>query len=353
MAEKKMTLKTILDITLSTLKYKFFGIRAPIVLSISITSRCNLKCVYCYSEADNRHAHDVPFAEIKDILDRFYALGTRIVLLQGGEPLLHKDLDAIITYVKSKGIYCAVTTNALNFRDRLDSLKKVDQVQLSIDGDERITDNNRGQGVYAALVGAMKLCNENNIPFHLHTVITRETSLENTLLPLTELANKYHSYLNFCIPVRTGSAKDKNLADFHKIRDFYKLVLEKKRQGLPTNNSYQGLLDIISWGDNHAYDAFVPSGSPEIKKYKKCVMGDLVCWLDSEGKLYPCAFQLGQGNFNFSVKELGVRGAWEKLKALPCHYCACSTEFNNLFNFRFGSVLNSLKFLLHRQKNNR
>ncbi len=342
---------TLAEIVLATLKYKFFGIRTPLVLSISITSSCNLRCVYCYSKEDNLHAKDVPLTEILNTLDEFHKLGTRVVLLQGGEPLLHKNLKEIIEFVKSKKMYCAVTTNSIGFEKHLPFIKKVNQVQLSIDGNEELTDINRGKGVYASVVKAIELCSENRIPFHLHIVITKGTSVENTLIPLTELANKYGTYLNFCIPAPTGSAKDKNLADDNQIREFYKTILEKKRLGMPTNNTYRAIMDIISWGEEMVYNSYIPSDDNELKKkYPKCIMGNLVCWLDSERLLHPCAIRFGQKGFYYSIKEYGVKGAWEKLKKIPCHYCPNSTEFNNLFNFRIEPVINSLKFLIKRGK---
>lgn len=344
-----MIIPALINIAASTLKYKFFKIRTPIVVSVSITSRCNLRCVYCYSKEDNRYAKDVPKEEIFKIIDTFCGLGTGVVMLQGGEPLLHKDLEQIIDYIKNKKIYCSVTTNSLNLEKHIDALKKVDQIQLSIDGNKEITDRNRGSGVYESLLEAMQICHENNIPFHLHIVVTKDSTYENTLEPLIALANKYKTYLNFCIPAPTGSARGKELATNEKIHEFYKLILEKKKQGMPTNNSYNGLKDVIKWVENHPYNSFIASHSGSRKgRYPKCVMGDLVCWLDSDGLLHPCACRFGQSGFFYSVKDFGVTGAWQKLKDIPCHYCANSTEFNNLFNLRIGSVVNSLKFILQR-----
>lgn len=340
---------TLFNIIANTLRYKFFKVRTPIVLSISITSRCNLKCAYCYSLEDNRTAKDVPAEEVIKTIDEFYSLGTRVVMLQGGEPLLHKDLDDIVNHVKSKNMYCAITTNSLDFGRHIPTLRKMNQVQLSIDGNREITDRNRGRGVYDALLEAIKLCRDNRIPFHLHIVVTKDSTAENTLEPLRELADKYNTYLNFCIPAPAGSARGKDLADNKQVKAFYKIILDEKNKGLPTNNTRNGITDIIEWGDAYSYSSYIPCGGPSgKKKYSKCVMGNLVCWLDSEGLLHPCAIRFGQRDFSYSIKEFGVRGAWERLKDIPCHYCANSTEFNNLFNFKIGSVINSLKFIFKR-----
>lgn len=347
-------LTTLAHIALQTLRYRLFGIRTPLVLSLSVTGRCNLRCIYCYSEDDNRHGTDVSLQELLGIIDEFHALGTRVFMLQGGEPLLHPDIAAVIAHVKSKGAYCAITTNGMYVHKHIEALKQVDQVQLSIDGNQDITDTNRGTGVYAALVEAIRLCNESGIPFHLHTVLTSTTTSANTLDPLHKLAEDYHTYLNFCIPAKTGSALDRNLASNQQVHELYQAILARKRQGMPTNNSSQGLREIISWTAQHSYDSYIRSDdSGQISRYPRCIMGNLVCWLDSSGMLYPCAIKFGQPGFAYSIKEYGIMGAWERLQKLPCHYCAGSTEFNNLFRLQPESVLNSLKFLFKRRKEQR
>ena len=108
-------------------------------------------------------------------------------------------------------------------------------------------------------------------------------------------------------------------------------------------NSIDG---IIQWCQSFPYSSYIPSNDTVRKmEYPKCVMGDLVCWLDSSGLLHPCAVQYGQKGFYYSIKEDGLAEAWNKLRELPCHYCSCSSEFNNLFRFRFESVVNGLKFI--------
>lgn len=246
-------------------------------------------------------------------------------------------------------MYCAITTNSIHFEEHLPTMRKVDQVQLSIDGDRAITDRNRGTGVYDSIVKAIRLCHDNKINYHLHTVITKDTTEENTLRPLTELAQQYKTYLNFCVPNPTGSATGKDLVDNAHIRDIYQLVLAGKEKGLPTNNTLQGILGMIRWGESYPYGFFIPAGGhPDQNKFNKCVMGNLVCWLDSASRLHPCAVQFGQNGFSYSIKEFGIAGAWQKLQKLPCHFCANSIEFNNLFNINFGPVMNSLKFIFKR-----
>lgn len=56
--------------------------------------RCNLSCTYC-NEFDD-HSEPVPTGDLLRRIDRLAALGTGIITLSGGEPLLHPDLDDLI-----------------------------------------------------------------------------------------------------------------------------------------------------------------------------------------------------------------------------------------------------------------
>lgn len=347
-----MTFKSYLpSILLSSLKYKYFKTRTPILLSISITSKCNLRCTYCYSYKDNQNAKELEYEEIVRIIDEFYLLGTRIVMLQGGEPMLHKRIDDLIRYVKSKNMYCSVTTNSINFEKHLDAAKLLDQVQLSIDGNREITDAQRGKGVYDSVEKAMQLCSEHGIPFHLHAVITGKSTEENTIAPLTELAKRYYTYLNFCIPDPEGPAGPEVLPVDKHIRGIFRLLREKKETGMPTNNSFASFDAIVDWGNKFAYGYYINSDDKENKRlYPKCVLGDLIAWLDTTGTLHPCAVKFGEEGFGYSIKEYGIRGAWAKLEKVPCHFCGRSTEFNKLFGLSIEPLVNALKFIVRRKK---
>ena len=340
-----MKLGNLTSMGIGALQHKALGKRIPLIVSISLTSKCNLRCIYCYSYEDNQSATTVPFERLKWIIDEFHNLGTKVIMLQGGEPTLHKQFDHIVDYVKAKGLYCSVTTNGVRFERHLNALKKLDQVQLSIDGERELTDRYRGAGVFDTIMKAVKLCNKNKIPFHLHAVITDTSTVENTLNPLIKVCEENNTYLNFCIPNPTGGAKDINLANNYQIQEFYKIIREKKKLGMPTNTSYSAIDNIIRWGEQFPYDKYIEvADSENVGKYPSCVMGDLVAWLDTKGQLHPCAVQFGQPGFSASIDEYGVSGAWDKIQTLPCHHCANSSEFNSLLNLKPEAIWNSLKF---------
>jgi MoaA/NifB/PqqE/SkfB family radical SAM enzyme len=68
----------------------------PVAAHLIPIRRCNLSCTYC-NEYDD-HSAPVPTADILHRIDRLAGLGTGIVTLSGGEPLLHPDLDLIVSH---------------------------------------------------------------------------------------------------------------------------------------------------------------------------------------------------------------------------------------------------------------
>src|SRR5436305_508575 len=66
----------------------------PILAHIIPIRRCNLSCAYC-NEYDS-YSKPVPIETMLRRIDRLAELGTTVITISGGEPLLHPELDLII-----------------------------------------------------------------------------------------------------------------------------------------------------------------------------------------------------------------------------------------------------------------
>ncbi len=108
-------------------------------LRISITDRCNLRCVYCSPERKTTHFSDSELLSAEEIA-RFVRTGRRHglrrVRITGGEPLLRKDVAEIISSVKALGIRdVSLTTNGVLLEEMAPKLRKagLDRVNVSLD----------------------------------------------------------------------------------------------------------------------------------------------------------------------------------------------------------------------------
>jgi MoaA/NifB/PqqE/SkfB family radical SAM enzyme len=108
--------------------------RHPVLVHIIPMRRCNLDCGYCNEYDDVSKA--VPLEEMKKRLDILADMGTSIITISGGEPLLHPDLDELIRHIRRRGIYAGMITNGfLLSKERIERLNEagLEYLQISID----------------------------------------------------------------------------------------------------------------------------------------------------------------------------------------------------------------------------
>jgi len=106
----------------------------PILVHIIPTRRCNLDCGYC-NEYD-QVSKPVPLEEMKRRLDYLAAMGTTIITISGGEPLMHPELEEVIRHVRRHGMIAGMITNGfLLSKERIKSLNDagLEHLQISID----------------------------------------------------------------------------------------------------------------------------------------------------------------------------------------------------------------------------
>jgi MoaA/NifB/PqqE/SkfB family radical SAM enzyme len=106
----------------------------PILAQIVPIRRCNLSCAYC-NEYD-KTSEPVPTDLMLQRVDRLAMLGTSVIDISGGEPLLHPDLHVVIRRIRQRGIIAGLLTNGyLLTRKQIERLNQagLDRLQISID----------------------------------------------------------------------------------------------------------------------------------------------------------------------------------------------------------------------------
>src|SRR6516225_9438976 len=106
----------------------------PLLAHIIPIRRCNLACKYC-NEFDD-FSRPVPTATMFARLDKLAQLGTSVVTISGGEPLLHPELDQLIRRIRSHGMIAGLITNGyFVVPERVERLNRagLEWLQISID----------------------------------------------------------------------------------------------------------------------------------------------------------------------------------------------------------------------------
>ncbi len=108
-------------------------------LRVSITDKCNLKCVYCMPKKGIKHFDDSEILTSEEIV-RFVRIahknGLRKVRITGGEPLMRKDILSLVSLIKKTGIRdLSLTTNGIMLSKYAGKLKKagLDRANISLD----------------------------------------------------------------------------------------------------------------------------------------------------------------------------------------------------------------------------
>ena len=114
--------------------------QSPFVVGLTINTICNLRCSYCFIGREAEHFPEgfakqgMPGDEIKKLLTNVRK-DTGLLILTGGEPFLHKDLEEILRFAKEdlRFVNISVATNAMFLRKRSSALKYIDRLGISYD----------------------------------------------------------------------------------------------------------------------------------------------------------------------------------------------------------------------------
>jgi len=156
-------------------------VRPPFLVSYSITTKCNLTCKHCYSEAiEDRAPDELTTEEALRLVDDLADWKIRLLVLDGGEPLCRDDFLEIASHASKRGIRTVVGSNGTLINERM-ARKMVEagvqSVAISIDGANAEThDSFRGKSgsFHEALAGASAL-KMVGLPFQFNMIISKVT----------------------------------------------------------------------------------------------------------------------------------------------------------------------------------
>lgn len=149
----------------------------PVIVSFAVTKACNLYCKHCYSDADEHPAPDeLSTAEAKRVIEEIAAAGARLLIFDGGEPLMRPDIYELVAYARDKGLYPGMGTNATFITPEI--AEKLAQagiraLAISIDGsDAKTHDDFRGdhRSWEKALIG-LRNVQQAGIPFQIEICV--------------------------------------------------------------------------------------------------------------------------------------------------------------------------------------
>ena len=197
-----------------TMKDKFG--RDVYYLRLSVTDKCNLRCVYCMPEEGIkklRHEDVMSVEEIEEIVQAFASCGISKVRLTGGEPLVRRGIIEICKRVASTdGINeVCLTTNGLLVPQYAAELKAagVNRLNFSLDSLDRVTYNDitRFDALDGALAGINAALETGFDAIKVNAVLIGGVN-DNEILELLELTRKHKINIRFIELMPIGECAD-------------------------------------------------------------------------------------------------------------------------------------------------
>jgi SynChlorMet cassette radical SAM/SPASM protein ScmE len=294
--------------------------RTPRSVDLEITSRCNLRCKYCYF-FDNPEVtyQDLPTEEWLKFIDELGQCSVMDVCLAGGEPFIREDLpDLIEAIVKNRMRFNILSNGTLINNDIAEFIaqtKRCDSVQISIDGScAEVHETGRGKGSFDKAVQGIKILQEHDIPVTVRVTIHRHNvhDLENTArflleeLGLPGFSTNAASYFGLC---------QKNAADM--------LLTTKDRQTamevlIKLNKKYQDsitaqagpLSEALYW---HRMEIARSAGAPPFENgghLTGCGCPSSKISVRADGMIIPC-FMLAHVELG-RINEDSFKEVWQK-----------------------------------------
>jgi MoaA/NifB/PqqE/SkfB family radical SAM enzyme len=298
--------------------------------TIYLTYACNYRCKHCYGKYGETYGVGqnsgitLDFSQIKFIVGKLKQYGCCYISLLGGEPLLHRDIKEIIKLIKSCGMELSIITNGSLVKRKMDEIKEVSNLTLSIDGNEDANDFLRGGGAYMRSLEAIAEAKKHRINCHINVTIYKQSI--NNMDNLFEYAKANKIYLGFCPLMYQSYLNDSEeylRPSDEDYRRFYAKIILLKNNTYPIIYSIEAYKTLLNWSDFNRV-VILKDEPLDLKKinFPSCRAGNDYIYIGAKGDVYPCSQLIGTNIFNpKNIFNDGFEAAWEHAKDLPCKAC--------------------------------
>lgn len=339
----------------------------PVVIW-NLIRRCNLTCKHCYTtSADIDFPGELTTPEIYTVMDDLKDFKVPVLILSGGEPLLHPDIFKISRRAKDMGFYLALSSNGTLITE--ENIKQIAEINyqyvgVSLDGIGDTHDKFRQKkGSFVDSVKGIGLCRDHGIKAGIRYTLTQDNVHDFPamlqLMDEEDIDKFYLSHLNYG---GRGNKNRKSDAEFKMTRDVMDLLFEQclqwEEQGLEreivTGNNDADAVYFLHWVKQN-YPDRAEHIQAKLQQWGGNSSGVNVANIDNLGNVHPDTFwwHYNLGN----VKDRSFSEIWQDtsdplmagLKQTPrplegrcgsCHYqqiCNGNTRvraqqiFNNLW----------------------
>ncbi|MGR9000342.1 MAG: heme d1 biosynthesis radical SAM protein NirJ, partial [Gammaproteobacteria bacterium] len=275
---------------------------APVVIW-NLIRRCNLTCKHCYTtSADIDFPGELTTPEIFMVMDDLKKFKVPVLILSGGEPLLHPDIFNISRRAKELGFYVALSSNGTKISaDNIDEIAAIDYqyIGVSLDGIKDTHDQfRRVKGSFDQALRGIHLCLEKGIKVGIRFTLTQDNAGDfPALLRLmndNDIDKFYLSHLNYG---GRGNKNRKDDAHFEMTRNAMDLMFDtcydwleagKDREFVTGNNDADAVY-FLHWVTKHFPDK-ADHVKAKLEHWGGNASGVNVANIDNLGNVHPDTF---------------------------------------------------------------
>ena len=288
------------------------------LLAWETTRRCNLSCVHCRAgAADHEYPGELTTAQGEELLKDLATMGSPVIILTGGEPLLRGDIFHLARFGTDLGLRMVMAVNGTLLTPEIARKmvgSGIQRISISIDGPDAAShDAFRGQeGAFAGAMDGFEAARQVGLDFQINTTVTR-TNLPH-MQAIQDLAVKlgavaHHIFL--LVPTGRGRALTGEIISAEEYEDvlnwFYdqrgKTPLELKATCAP---HYFRVLRQRAKADGEKV-TFNTHGLDAVTR--GCLGGQGFAFVSHVGQVQPCGYlELPAGD----VKEMPFSQIWRE-----------------------------------------
>jgi len=275
---------------------------APVVIW-NLIRRCNLTCKHCYTTStDINFPNELTTPEIYTVMDDLKTFKVPVLILSGGEPLLHPDIFDISRRAKDMGFYVALSTNGTKISAaNIDEIADINYqyIGVSLDGIKDTHDRfRRVKGSFDQALHGIRLCLEKNIKVGLRFTLTQDNAQDfPALLQLMDDHNIDKFYLSHLNYGGRGNKNRKDDAHFAMTRTAMDLLFEASYEWLKagkdrefvTGNNDADAVYFLHWVARHFPDK-TEHIKAKLEQWGGNASGVNVANIDNLGNVHPDTF---------------------------------------------------------------
>lgn len=260
-------------------------------IRLSVTDRCDFRCVYCMGEEMTflPHAQVLTLEEIEQVAAAFVSLGVKKIRLTGGEPLVRREVIKLIRAIGQLDAELAITTNGSQLSQMADDLKAagVNRLNISIDSlqEERFKKMTRIGKLPKVMAGIDAAIGAGFDRIKLNAVVMKGRN-DDEVLDLVEYAREKGVDVSFIEEMPLGDISEHDRAEAYCSSDEVREIIEQRYALQPSTERTAGPSRYFRMSGSETRVGFISPHShnfcSECNRVRVTVEGRLLLCLGNE-----------------------------------------------------------------------